>query len=423
MGDQAGTGTGPGDVRSPGDAVWLPDPDPELLPPPGGDDRPFERLYFDPEKWDAELVEQFRPFDEDPVATDRGRVDGQGTAALFISDFHLADGTAGGDDFLESHLHPEEDCGGLFTGYFPPGESRARLFLSVLTFARQRLEHQIGAHAALDVVLNGDVINFLDLKGRGGTPVSPRHALFFRALAVLRDRAAVYWLRGNHDYVVPSGPWRSGEFYVNPTLRTLAEHGDFWDQENWPPGPANKGSRAVIELGAAMEVHAEVTKQGVIRYLLSGLDNLRPWSQDAIQGFLDRRAKYSNVSALAAVLARLKYVGAADDSAAYKGAQRRRKGDHADWLMVQGHTHVPAAVPGVYYNLGTWISTLVARKGEEIQVEAYPFLLVYADAEGRRVEEYYVVQRDKAGAAPRAILQSPASVNELRRSLGYPEMK
>src|SRR5437588_4933108 len=41
------------------------------------------------------------------------------------------------------------------------------------------------------------------------------------------------------------------------------------------------------------------------------------------------------------------------------------------WLMVQGHTHVPAAVPGVYYNNGTWITNLLAPKGKEFHAEAF----------------------------------------------------
>ena len=175
----------------------------------------------------------------------------------------------------------------------------------------------------------------------------------------------VYWLRGNHDYIVPSGPWRPGVFYTNRILKTLAEHGDFWDKGNWPPGPTNKGSRLVIEPGAAFEVHPEVLDDGTITYLMSGVDNLRPWSDDAVEDFLDRRSKYSDVAALAALISRLKFVGAADDSAAYQGAlERRRQGPYQDWLMVQGHTHMPAAVPGVYYNLGTWITTLVAPEGQ-----------------------------------------------------------
>ncbi len=400
-------------------AIPLPEPSPRLLPPAGGDSRDVERLYFDPEKWDAELVNQLVAMEEDPVAVGRGRVEGQGTAALFLSDFHIADGTAGGDDFLESHLHPEEEFGGLWTGFFPPGASRARLFLSVLTFAMERVAQRAGANARLDIVLNGDVINFLELKGRGSTYVSGRHALFFRALAALRDEATVFWLRGNHDYVVPSGPWRPGEFYENPTLRVLAEHGDFWDKENWPPGPANKGSRLAIEAGSAFEVHALVSKKGCVHYLMSGVDNLRPWNNAAVEAFLDRRAKYSDVAFLAAALARLKYVGAADDSAAYQGALQRRKKKYSDWLMVQGHTHVPAAAPGVYYNLGTWISTLVAVKAKESQLDAFPFLLVYVDPDGRRIEEYFIIEQEVPGATPKAVLQTQESVNALRRTFGY----
>lgn len=402
------------------EGVPLPDPRPDFLPPPEGDPREFERLYFDPERWDAEVANHFIPNTDDPVAVGRGQVEGQGSAALFVSDFHMADGTAGGDDFLESHLHPEEEYGGLYTGYFPPGESRAGLFASVLTFALGRIGQAAGLNARPDVVLVGDVINFLEMKGRGATLVGRSHAPFFRALAAVRDQASVIWLRGNHDYVVPSGPWRRGEFYTNPMLRTLAEHGDFWDRENWPPGPTNNGSKLAIELGGPYEVHASVMREGTIRYLFSGVDNLRPWSNDALRAFLDRRSKYSDVAALSALLARMEDVGAADDSDALRGAElRRRKEPYRDWLMVQGHTHVPAMLPGAYYNLGTWISTLVAPKGKERQVEAFPFLLVYIDPNGRRVEEYYIVSRDRPGATPRAVLQTADSVNALRVEFGY----
>ena len=203
----------------------------------------------------------------------------------------------------------------------------------------------------------------------------------------------------------------------------LAEHGDVWNRTNWPPGTRNKGSRLVLELASAFEVRGSVADDGTVRYLMSGLDNVRPLSDDAINAFLDRRSRYSDVAAVAAALARLKFVGSADDSAAYKGALRRRKGkEYRDWLMVQGHTHVPAAVAGVYYNLGTWITTLVGRgRRAEAQVEAFPFLLVYAGADGRRVEEYYVVRRERANAPPVAVLHSPESVDELRREFGYDE--
>jgi hypothetical protein len=402
--------------------IPLPEPQPVLMPRPGGDGKDVEHLYFDPARWNSEVVNHLVSSAEDPIVAGRGMVEGQGSAALFISDLHIADGSAGGDDFLESHLRPDDESGDLLIGSFPSGESRAALFLSVLTFAFQRLAQCAGANARLDIVLNGDVINFLELIGRGGTFVAPCHALFFRALATVGEQATVYWLRGNHDYVVPSGPWRAGEFYVNPALRTMADHGDFWDKENWPPGPANKGSSFAIEVGSAFEVHASVTKKATLKYLMSGIDNLRPWNTAAVKGFLDRRSKYSDVAAVASIIARLKNVGAADDSAAYQGALERRKGKWADWLMVQGHTHVPAAVPGVYYKLGTWIPTLVANDGKETNIEAFPCLFVYVDPDGRRVEEYFIIRQDVPGVNPHAILQTADSVNVLRKTFGYPPL-
>jgi hypothetical protein len=419
--DTANLGS-PDRPHAPGESIGLPPAD--FIGPPRNIPPELERTYFDPEGWDAEMVNRQVEDGHDPAEPGASRREGQGTAALFVSDFHAADGSAGGDDFLDSHLAPDEALGGLYAGFAPPGESRAGLFASVLAFALERTSGCAGAGARLDVVLNGDVLNGLELKGRGGTYVSGKHRLLFRSLAAVHGRADVYWLRGNHDYVVPSGVWAVGESYVNDRLQVLAEHGDFWDKENWPPGPANKGSRLALEVGAAFEVHAGVMSDGSFKYLMSGIDNLRPWSSGAIKGFLDRRSKYSDVAALGAALARLKYVGAADDSAAYRGAleRRGRNGEYRDWLMVQGHTHVPAAEPGVYYNLGTWITTLVALKGKETLVEAFPFLLVYLDAAGRRVEEYYVVGRSEPGTVPRATLQSAESVNALRKAMGYKKL-
>lgn len=404
---------------SPGDMIPLPEPLKELLAAPGGDSLAFEKTYFDPEKWDAEMSNRFQGDERDPVKFDLGKCEGQAAAALIVSDFHLADGTPGGDDFLESHILPDDDLNGLYTGFFPPGESRARLFTQVMTFALRRVAGRAGNGTRLELVLNGDVINGLELKGRGGTVVSAKHKPLFRALAAVRDRADVFWLRGNHDYIVPSGAWRAGQFYANKVLRLLAEHGDFWDKENWPPGADNKGSKLAIEAASAFEVHPAIMKDGSIKYLISGIDNLRPWNNDAIEAFLDRRSKYSDVAMASAVLARLKSLGAADDSEAYKGAQERRTGQYRDWTMVQGHTHVPAQVPGAYYNTGTWITTLVAPKGKEKHVEMFPFLLVYLDKAGKRVEEYFFVDRSGQDQPARATLQSPESVNEFRGTLGY----
>lgn len=378
--------------------------------------------YFDPERWDAEQIQRQPRDDRDPVADDAGRCEGRNQAALFLSDFHLGDGSAGGDDFLESHIERDEELE-LYTGFFPAGESRAKHFAAVLVFALRRLEAKRGAPTRLDLVLNGDVINFLELRGRGGMLVSPKHRPLFQTLASVSERADVYWLRGNHDYVVPSGPWRSGVCYVNPALRILAEHGDFWDKENWPPGPENKGSKLVIQAAAAFEVHSGVMKDGTVKYLMSGVDNIRPWSNDALEAFLDRRSKYSNVAWLAALMSRLRFLGAADDAASYQGAlERRRTNPYTDWLMVQGHTHVPAAIPGVYYNTGSWISTLIAPKGKETHLDVFPFLLVYQDAAGQRVEEYYTTTSNRGGPRAKARLETPASVEELRQVFGYKKL-
>ena len=400
----------------------LPRPLPEFTLPPEGVPPAVEARYFAPERWDAEVANRGPDDDRDPVEHGLGKQESEAAAVLFVSDFHMADGSAGGDDFLDSHLHRDEDLG-LMTGFFPPGGSRAGLFASVVTFALERVARRAAGRPRLDVVLHGDVVNFLELKGRGGTFVSRKHLPFYHTLDALRGRGTVYWLRGNHDYVVPEGPWRRGEFYANPALQVLAEHGDVFDQENWPPGPNNKGSRLAIEAGSPFEVHAGVDEHGTVKYLMSGIDNLRPWDDDAIEAFLDRRARHSDVALIAAALARLDYLGAADDSAAYQGAlKRRQRQEYRDWLMVQGHTHVPAFAAGVYYNTGTWIATLVAPGGEEKHVEAFPFLLVYRDADGRRVEEYYTADQPTADDAPTAVLHTKESVNELRREYGYGEL-
>src|SRR4051812_18342577 len=82
------------------------------------------RDYFDPEGWDAEIHNQSELPDNDPIAEERGKQEGRGQAALFLADLHIADGSAGGDDFLESHILPDESVKGLYTGFFPPGRSR-----------------------------------------------------------------------------------------------------------------------------------------------------------------------------------------------------------------------------------------------------------------------------------------------------------
>jgi UDP-2,3-diacylglucosamine pyrophosphatase LpxH len=396
----------------------LPPPRPEFLDPASGEESALEKSYFHPERWDEQFNAWQGSDKHDPVAYDRGKLTGNARAVLLLSDFHLGDGSAGGDDFLDSHILPDEKLG-VHAGFAPAGESRAIVFASVLSFALDRVQEVMGANERLDVVLNGDVINMLELKGRGSTLVSPKHKLLFRTLAASQAFASVYWLRGNHDYVVPSGPWQSGEFYVNPQLRVLAEHGDYWDRECWPPGPDNKGSRLVIEAGALFEVLASLEADGRIKYLMSGIDNLRPWNDDAIEGFLDRRKKLSDVALLGAPVSRLHFLGAADDRAGYEGALARRKKPYRDWLIVQGHTHVPAFVPNVYYNTGSWIATLVEKEGNERHVEAFPFLLALLNDDGTRKEEYYTVRDLDRGQKATLKLEDKDSVDALRESLGY----
>ena len=398
--------------------ILLPPPRPEFVDAIPGEDSGIEHSFFHPERWDEQFTAWQGSDKHDPVAYDRGKLTGNARAVLLLSDFHLGDGSAGGDDFLDSHILPDESLG-VHTGFAPAGESRSLLFASVLSFAIDRVREILGAAERLDLVLNGDVINMLELKGRGSMLVSPKHKLLFRVLAATQAMTNVYWLRGNHDYVVPSGPWQTGEFYVNPQLRVLAEHGDFWDRECWPPGPENNGSRLVLEAGALFEVLASIQGDQSIKYLMAGIDNLRPWNDDAIEGFLDRRSKHSDVALMAAALSRLHFVGAADDRAAYEGALARRKKQYREWLVVQGHTHVPAFVPNVYYNTGSWIATLVENEGSERHIEAFPFLLAFLGEDGTRREEYYTVRDLDRGPKATLNLEDKDSVDSLRKSLGY----
>jgi len=93
-------------------------------------------------------------------------------------------------------------------------------------------------------------------------------------------------------------------------------------------------------------------------------------------------AQAATAAWLAGLLTRLKFVGAADDSAGYRGALGRRQGRYRDWLMVQGHTHVPAAVPGDGGRSGGQLTTA----GAVIGVAAVAAVASYDHAyDGRRV--------------------------------------
>src|SRR5205823_134583 len=75
---------------APGESINLPGPPADWVGPPGGDPPELERTYFDPWRWDAEMVNQQVEDGHDPAAPGAGRRPGQGTAALLVSDFHAA---------------------------------------------------------------------------------------------------------------------------------------------------------------------------------------------------------------------------------------------------------------------------------------------------------------------------------------------
>ena len=412
----------------------LPEADDAFYKEPGPEDLPPR----DPMDWPMPP----EPTPEDPEFF--GEIlESHTKAALFVSDFHMSDGGPG-DDFCRPHLQriPGTPLQG---GVLPPGPSMAPLFARVLTFAQQRLAAVLGRGAPrADIVLNGDLIDQLELIGRA-TTLSPKHNAFFGTAAAARAAGhQVFYLRGNHDFVVPPGPWTPGAFYANSALTTFAEHGDRWDPSNWPPGLGNTGSQLVVDflpllfgpgaafLGSLGLADLEVQRIGGVLEL-AGLDNLRPFAGNAVTAFFARRTVFTRAVArgllgfAGAAVARFlidqlaqQIIGPPDDSGGVIGARMRRRGARfTNWLMVQGHTHVPCAIPRVYYNTGTWTPALVAPANVEVVLRAFPFLLVYHQPGRGRVEEYYTLNFP-FGQRPQALRRNAASVRALRTGLGYP---
>jgi hypothetical protein len=210
---------------------------------------------------------------------------------------------------------------------------------------------------------------------------------------------------------------------------TLAEHGDFFDPFNWPPGLNNPGSRLVTTVTAGLETlptDFTLLPPAAI-YELAGVDNVRPFSAGALAAFLQRRVGLGTRLLLptvaatidAATLAIQNFGGQADDiSGLVGGLLRRIIPRFLGWLQVQGHTHIPCAIPTVYYNTGTWTSYLVAAGGVESILDRFPFLLVYLNpATGVRVEEFLIIEF--RGARPIAVLTGRGRANRLRTRVGY----
>lgn len=339
-------------------------------------------------------------------------------AALFVSDLHLSDGGVG-DDFLEGHLVQR---GNLFVGNRAATRSRGILLSQVVQYAITRAA-SVGI-PRIDFVLNGDTFDLLELLARG-TPWSKKHLVLFQLCDWLRSQGhGVYYVVGNHDWIIPPGPWVPSACYANTTMKVFAEHGDRYDKFNWPRGISSIGAKLVLGTNifgysiGRLEPRVDQLGPG-LAYLMAGLDNLRPFSDEEIGKFIEAHyvpGMFPNIASAAAaksffvgLLAAMGFAGQPDDSSGYIGAQwMRSAGPYKDWLMVQGHTHVPVAIPRVYYNTGTFTPTLVVP-GNETLIEAFPFLLTM-DVNGQRREEFRTAQ----AINNTSVLRNRAAVNRLR---------
>jgi UDP-2,3-diacylglucosamine pyrophosphatase LpxH len=361
------------------------------------------------------------PEDDDPPII-YGHQTSDTPAAIFFSDFHMSDGSVG-DDFLDKHLKAKAFGAGapIYVGNPRSGPSRVAIFEKVLAFAAQLLQKEgIGT---FDLVLNGDIVDLLEMTGRG-TKLSPQHRPFWKICAALQKKGVkVFYNRGNHDFIIPRGPWIPGASYANAILTTFAEHGDAYDPSNWPPGFLSQGSQLVINLTSWAEVHPTATAKAAVQYLLAGIDNLRPFSGAAFKAFFNRRAAVGKLANWINWLLKLPvlqgFIGQADDTANKNGAlAKRSKPPYNGWLMVQGHTHVPVVMPKTYYNTASWLQTLLCPAAAETTLDVFPFLIVWLK-NGVRQEEYFTVNFPAFGP-PKVIRRTRAGINALRGAFGYP---
>jgi hypothetical protein len=341
-------------------------------------------------------------------------------AALFVSDLHMSDGDPAGDDFLEWHLMQSPTIPDFIVGNPAAGGTRAFLLARIVQFAIAFVQKQpgYGPQSKLDFVMNGDIIDELELKGRG-TPLSPKHTYFRKLCRWLINKGhKPYYIRGNHDPFVRGGPWTIGNLYSNGAITTIAEHGDAYDPLNSPPGYTSIGSRLVIRM-APWEVHKALFNPGAGEFVFSAVDNVRPTTWGTWGAFILSHGLGHPAAAIG-------YDPADNDLGGMVGTFRPGgKGfAYPGWLVTQGHTHVPVMDPNKFYNTGTWIDTVLFRQGAGVGVQetilrVFPFLIVFRDTAGKRSEHFFTVNVPDSGQAIIA-RRSRAMINRLRTALGCP---
>lgn len=341
-------------------------------------------------------------------------------AAIFVSDMHMGDGSIA-DDFCMGRLFPKTILPSGVIHYY--GEPRATSLAALFAQTIQTLSNhlmEVSGVSEHDIVLNGDIIDLMEMKNRGSGLWS-EHAPFFGVLRHLQQRHDIYYLRGNHDFVVPPGPWKPGEVYENNTLETVAQHGDQWDTVNQPPGLESQGAKIAKAntLGETFPINGAF---GLTTYPFAGLDNIRPQNSETISKFIGERV---GGSVLNAILIGLGYVinMEADDTGSYRKAKEwRQTPTYRNWLTVAGHTHIPIAKRGVHYNTGTWQPTLVVQTSpwKEIYFHSIPILLVYIEPlTNKRQEEFWTLKINDIGTA-KLQRDSSSDVEGVRNAMGYP---
>lgn len=129
-----------------------------------------------PERWQRDGTD---PCDADEPSL-YGEVLSDAEACMFVSDLHMSDDGSAGDDFLHDHLVLARIGGQVLAVAGSGGASKGAPLGRALALCRNRVQTVVGPDARLDLVLNGDIIDLLEMQGRGfdvlaetpGLPVS-----------------------------------------------------------------------------------------------------------------------------------------------------------------------------------------------------------------------------------------------------------